>query len=112
MNPAPLPQPTPFTCPQCGAGLESKPDFCPRCGAALETKRRARLSIGAVIGLTFGLILFGGIGACGGLLVSQSFGTQTGGEFTARDLLIFSVPSLLVGVLGFVLCLLPFFRKR
>lgn len=112
MNPAPLPQPAPFTCPNCGAGLETNGGLCPRCGAWLEQTGRSSPSLGATIGLMLGLLVFGALGACSGSLVIQSFGPQSG-ELTARDLLIFSVPLLLVGLIGFGLCLRPFFgRKR
>ncbi len=117
MNPAPLPQPAPFTCSNCGEALESKPEFCPYCGARVDEARRLPLSLGAIIGLTLGLIMFGGIGACGGLLVVQAFGPQKGfgsppGPISASDLLIFSVPCLVVGLIGFGLCLLTFFRRK
>ena len=117
MNPAPLPQPAPFTCPDCGAGLESKPDFCPHCGARVNESGRSPLDVGAIIVLTIGLIVFGAIGACSGLLVFQAFGPQRGfgsppGPISAHDLLIFSVPCLIFGLAGFGWCLLPFFRRK
>ncbi len=110
MNPAPLPQPAPFTCPNCGAALETKPELCPHCGARLDGKG-ARLSTTHAIALIFGLMFFGAIGACGGTMVLGAFGKQSS-DLSARDFLVISVPSLLFGLAGFVACLLPFFRRR
>jgi hypothetical protein len=110
MNPAPLPQPAPFTCPPCGAGLESKSGLCPRCGARLDETKRSPLSLATVIGASAGLLVFGAIGACGGSLVVEAFGPHKGwgsppGPISASDLLIFSVPCLVLGLIGFAFCL-------
>lgn len=112
MNPAPLPQPAAFTCPNCGVALDEKPPFCPRCGAQLDAKpRRAALSVGMMFLLALGIMVFGVIGACGGLFVAASFGKQDG-ELPASAFLVISVPSLLIGLVGFVLCARPFFRRK
>lgn len=112
MNPAPLPQPAPFTCPHCGAGLESKSGLCPRCGARLDETKRSPLSLATLIGASAGLLVFGAIGACSGSLVVQAFGPQHGRDLTPRELLIFSVPCLVVGLIGFAFCLRALFARR
>jgi len=110
MNSAPLPQPAPFTCPNCGASLDDKPEFCPRCAARLNADVRPSLSIFAAIFLALGLLVFGAIGACGALVTAGNLAGQNG-EYQGV-LLAVSVPSLLVGLIGFALCLRPFLRRN
>lgn len=110
MNPAPLPQPAPFTCPNCGAGLETNGGLCPRCGARLEQTGRSSPSLGATIGLTLGLLVFGAIGACGAFVTAGNLAGQNG-DYGGLFLAI-SVPSLLVGLIGFGLCLRAFSRRK
>jgi hypothetical protein len=67
MNSAPLPQPSAFTCPNCGAVIESRPPFCPQCGASLSgtpSKSNGCLIIGAQIVLALVAIVLGLGGAC------------------------------------------------
>ena len=45
MTSAPLPQPSPYTCPNCGASLTTLPALCPKCHTMVHefrpsTKRR------------------------------------------------------------------------
>jgi len=42
MNPAPLPQPAPFTCPHCGAAMEGIPALCLRCGVLVSGRKPSR----------------------------------------------------------------------
>lgn len=108
MNSAPLPQPAPFTCPHCGEGMDTGQQFCPRCGARVGEIARAGLSPFLIVGLGLGLLVFGGIGACGALSTISSF--QSGPY--QGVVLIFSLPCLLVGGIGSFLCLRPFFKRK
>lgn len=110
MNPAPLPQPAPFTCPNCGASLNEKPQLCPRCGARLDAASQSKRSLLAGLALTIGLLFFGAMGGCGGWFVISAFGPQDF-ELPARAFLIISVPSLIIGALGFWSCARAFRKK-
>ncbi len=111
MNPAPLPQPAPFTCPNCGASLSEKPAVCPQCGALLNEKiERARLAPLAAVFLVLGCLVFGAMGACGATLSIAALQNQQ--DYLSGAFLMFALPSFVVGLVGFVLCVRPFFRRK
>lgn len=109
MPAAPLPQPAPFTCSHCGASLNEQPEFCPRCGAPLTPQTRPSLSRLAIVGLAFGLLLFGSVGACSAVLTVMSLSTLS--DPYSRLGLIFVIPSLLICGVSFFLCARALFRR-
>ena len=99
----PIDNPTPYTCPNCGAGLQTLADFCPHCGARLEKKTAP--SPGFVIGSIVLAILapgFGAVGACSGLVTYSSFASPDA-EF-GQSLLVISLPLLAIGLAGMFVC--------
>ncbi len=108
MNPPPLSQPAPFTCSNCGALLQDQSELCPRCGARPKSQR-SRLSVVATILLTLGLLIFGSIGACSGYLGVLEWSKPSAYGWLAVVTILFGV---FVGLVGFGLCLLPFFRRK
>lgn len=71
MNPTPLPQPSAYTCPNCGAPLAGEMPFCPQCGASLRapaSQSSGCLTVGAqvILGMVAGVL--GLCGACFTLL--------------------------------------------
>lgn len=111
MNPAPLSQPAPFTCHNCGASLESKPEFCPRCGERLKVPvEHVALNPIAAAFLIFGCVVFGAMGVCGGYVAVDSW-RDYNSDFRWVGVII-STFCLLVGLIGFRLCLLPFLRRK
>ena len=104
----PIENPTPYTCPNCGAGLYQRADFCPHCGARLELKSAKSLSfiISTVI-LGLGALVFGGVGLCSATFSVASFQPN---EF-GTSLLIISVPLLLLGLAGFWACVRALWRR-
>lgn len=70
MNPAPLPQPAPVTCPNCGAALETKPEFCPNCRLLTLQKSKTRRTL-ALAGVGVSLMLAGSGLLSQGTLSSQ-----------------------------------------
>ncbi|HEX9998525.1 MAG TPA: zinc ribbon domain-containing protein [Abditibacterium sp.] len=78
MNPPPLAQPSAQTCPQCGAALDSTPNFCPNCGAALGASDHGSAAWTIVLQILLGLgaVGIGAFGACfilvGGIGLSSS----------------------------------------
>lgn len=67
-NPAPLSQPTRFTCAHCGFGWNESNPFCPRCGAAQTPALKQKASAGVMVAYGCGFIVFGAVGACFSLL--------------------------------------------
>ncbi|BCM93336.1 hypothetical protein IAD21_05227 [Abditibacteriota bacterium] len=63
-NIPPLPQPTRYTCANCGFGWNEPSQFCPRCGAALVPIARQKASSITLVAYGCGFILLGGLGAC------------------------------------------------
>lgn len=64
MNPTPLPNPSPYTCRNCGHSLEEWRDYCPNCGAPMRARPS---SVGGVLGSIFlgcGALAFGASGGC------------------------------------------------
>ena len=97
---APLPQPTPYTCPNCGAGLAQRAEFCPRCGARLELGAPQRgfgfHFVSALLALS--VLAFGAVGACSGLVTYSTLAApnnEFGGAF-----LVISIPLLVMGLAG------------
>lgn len=110
MNPAPLPQPAPFTCPNCGAALNEQPEFCPRCGARLTPQTRPALSRFAIVALALGLLLFGAVGACSAVLTVMSLSTLSD-PYSEMGLVVV-IPSLLICGVCFFLCARALFRRK
>ena len=109
MPAAPLPNPTPYTCPNCGAGLTQLDEFCPRCGARLTAPARPALGVISVILLALGALIFGGIGACSGLVTYGSLTTRDQ-EF-GQSLLVITIPLLVIGLAGLFFCGRALFRQ-
>ena len=110
MNSAPLPQPAPYTCPHCGAGVDAGRELCPRYGARLGVVTPSGLSLLARAGLGLGLLVFGGLGMIG---IGSAVQTLTGpGDDSVLVLTLISAPAFLIGVGGFVACLRPFFKRK
>ena len=114
MPAAPLPQPAPFTCPNCGTELETKPQFCPHCGAQLDEREgsqntRAPSAIASAF-LIWGLVVFASIGACGAYFTVSAL--QQSGTYLKSETLTVSEFSLALGAVGLGLCLLAFFRRK
>lgn len=68
MNPPPISQPSAQTCPQCGAAINSSPNFCPQCGAALGASHRGGGAWTIVFQVLLGIVA-AGIGASGACFV-------------------------------------------
>ena len=100
----PVTNPTPYTCPQCGAGLGERAEFCPHCGARLQLA--AATSAGwfaSNIALGLGALIFGGVGACSGQAAISAFGASTA-DYIRPVVLGISVPILIFGVVCAWLC--------
>ena len=71
-DPAPLPQPSGATCPNCGAAQSADAPYCTNCGAPLRAAASGSMSGGAKTiascALFFGALVFGGVGGCFALL--------------------------------------------
>jgi len=80
MPSAPIPNPTPYTCRNCGAGWNDVRTFCPNCGAAVSAPPPsfwARFWRGVVMAaFLVGAAIFGACGAC--LTLFSGFETPTG----------------------------------
>ncbi len=63
-NTPPLPQPSSFTCSNCGFGWNEDTAFCPRCGAAQTPLVKQRASTGVLVAYGCGFITLGAMGAC------------------------------------------------
>jgi hypothetical protein len=80
MDPAPLPNPSPYTCPNCGHSLEQWQEFCPHCGAPLEAGSHSAKPVSCCA--TGCLAVFSGtIGSC--LLLSASEEWTLGTDWAA-----------------------------
>lgn len=98
---APLPQPAPFTCPHCGAAMESNAAPCLRCGQRNEQPRKGaswfRLILFLCHYLCQAMIGFGLI------FIVFAFGPQFG-KLPPISMLYEGVPLLVLGIIGFALC--------
>jgi hypothetical protein len=99
MNSSPLPQPSAYTCPNCGASIQGHPTLCPNCGASLQattSKSSGCLVIGAQIFLGLLSVVLGLSGACF-VLFGASGGINTGGGgLLATGLTILAVAGLCI----------------
>lgn len=104
----PIPNPTPYTCPNCGVGLQERAEFCPHCGARLESATPK--SVGWIIAtLALGLVTlaFGSVGACSVYFVIIGAGS---GDYQSV-IWMASIPLLLVGGVGVWLCASALLRR-
>jgi hypothetical protein len=103
--PPPIPPPAPYSCPNCGAALETPTTFCPRCGARLSGTT-SQLSVWKIfVAVLLGLVALptGGVGACLLVMTALSGGSGEAVSVALIGLLFVGVAALcLFGIIKLV----------